>query len=59
MVLLSKMLQLFSFLLKAIFKLLSKNGDCIHIHIYVYDVYSRIYKKYEWYYSILNTSLQN
>ena len=35
MVLLGKTLRLFSFLLKAIFKLFSKNGKCAHIQVSV------------------------
>ena len=40
MVLLGKMLQLFSFLLKAILKLFSKNAKYAHIQVYVYYIHT-------------------
>lgn len=44
MVLLGKMSQLFSFLLKAISKLFSKNGKCTHIQVYYIHTHTYIYK---------------
>ena len=66
MVLLGKMLQLFSFLLKAILKLFSKNAKYAHIQVYVYyvhththtHIYIYIYIRYEWY-SILYVSTKH
>ena len=56
MVLLGKMSQLFSFLLKAISKLFSKNGNCTHIQYYIHThTHTHMYIRYEWY-SILNVS---